>query len=79
MSAPINVAGQIGDRSRQRSPRRIARTAPPFLRRWRYRHGLGGDFALGFVDDSPLEEDGFEPSVPLRGDLETRGVLDKPG
>jgi hypothetical protein len=23
--------------------------------RKRYRHGLGGDFALGFVDDSPLE------------------------
>src|SRR6266481_1123153 len=29
-----------------------------------YRHGLGGDFAFRFVDDSPLEEDGFEPSVP---------------
>src|SRR5207244_12617190 len=24
-----------------------------------------GDVALRFVDDSPLEEDGFEPSVPL--------------
>src|SRR6266436_10291342 len=29
-----------------------------------YRHGLGGDLAFRFVDDSPLEEDGFEPSVP---------------
>jgi hypothetical protein len=27
--------------------------------------GLGGGFALRFVDDSPLEGSGFEPSVPL--------------
>jgi hypothetical protein len=29
------------------------------------RHGLGGDFAVRFIDDSPLEGTGFEPSVAL--------------
>ncbi len=32
----------------------------------RYRHGLGGDFSLRFVDDSPQEEERFEPSVPVK-------------
>ena len=32
-----------------------------------------------FAADSLLEGAGFEPSVPPRADLETRGVLEKPG
>ena len=39
-------------------------------------HGLR-DFALRFVDDSPLEGEGFEPSVPREGNYAQTAAFDR--